>query len=55
MDAMFLDLQIQVRVGETAGAPMFGDDNVAWLGLAWVAVYSIAALLIILAWAYVSA
>src|SRR4051812_12055327 len=32
MDAVLLELQIQIGVDETAGAPMLGDDNLAWLG-----------------------
>src|SRR5262249_13535806 len=33
VDAVFLELQIQIRVGEAAGAPMLRHDNLAWLGL----------------------
>jgi hypothetical protein len=32
VDAVVLELQIQIRVGEAAGAPMLLDDNVTWLG-----------------------
>ena len=32
MDAMLLELQIQIRVGEAAGTPMLRDDNLTWLG-----------------------
>ena len=31
MDAVFFELQIQIGVGEAAGAPMLLDDNFAWL------------------------
>src|SRR5215467_850409 len=30
MDAVFFELQVQIRVSETAGAPMLLDDNFAW-------------------------
>src|SRR5262249_4684636 len=33
VDAVLLELQIQVRVGEAAGAPVLRGDNLAWLGL----------------------
>src|SRR5262245_41527344 len=33
MNAMLLKLQIQIRVGEAAGTPMFCRDDVARLGL----------------------
>src|SRR5262249_26960785 len=33
VDAVVLELQIQVRVGEAAGTPMLRGDDLAWLGL----------------------
>src|SRR5262249_60313306 len=33
MDAVLLELQIQICVSEAAGTPMLGGDNLAWLGL----------------------
>jgi hypothetical protein len=33
MDAVLLELQIQICVGETTGTPMLGGDNLAWLRL----------------------
>src|SRR5262245_2487338 len=33
MDAVLLELQIQIGVGEAAGAPMLRGDDLAWLGL----------------------
>src|SRR5262245_52012878 len=33
MDAVLLELQIQIGVGKTAGAPMFRGDKLAWLRL----------------------
>src|SRR5262245_970711 len=32
MDAVLLELQIQICVGEAAGTPMLCGDNLAWLG-----------------------
>src|SRR5262245_20844938 len=32
MDAMLLELQIQIRVGEAAGTPMLRGDDLAWPG-----------------------
>ena len=33
MDAVLLELQIQIGVGEAAGTPMLRRDDLAWLGL----------------------
>src|SRR5208337_2620772 len=33
MDAVLLELQIQIRVGEATRTPMLGGDNLVWLGL----------------------
>jgi hypothetical protein len=33
MDAVFLELQIQICVGEAAGTPMLTGDDLAWLVL----------------------
>jgi hypothetical protein len=32
MDPVCLELQIQIGVGEAAGTPMLGCDDLAWLG-----------------------
>src|SRR5262249_21589215 len=32
VDAMLLELKIQIRIGEAAGAPMFAGDDLARLG-----------------------
>src|SRR5262245_2040081 len=33
MDAVLLELQIQIRVGEATGTPMLGGDDLAWVRL----------------------
>src|SRR5205807_1780868 len=33
VDAVLLELQIQIRVGEAAGTPVLRCDDLAWLGL----------------------